>query len=58
MLFGILQIYPSAIRQLATMICRVLIFDTQISAIEKNLTQGDTLIEGKNFFRYLFNFLM
>ena len=47
MLLGILQIYPSAIRQLSTLICRVLIFDTQISALDKTLTQGDTLIEEK-----------
>ena len=47
MLLGILQTYPSAIPQLSTMTCRVLIFDTQISALEKTLNQGDTLIEGK-----------
>ena len=42
-LFGILQIYPSVICGLSRMICRVLIFDTQISAMEKTLTQGSAL---------------
>ena len=43
MLLGILHIYPSAIRELSTMIFRVLIFDNQISALEKTFTQGDVL---------------
>ena len=43
MLFCILQIYPSVIRELSRIIYRVLIFDTQISAMKKTLTQGGAL---------------
>lgn len=43
----ILQIYPSVKCEVSTMICRVLISDTQISALQKISTQDDTLIEGQ-----------
>ena len=43
MLFCILQIYPSVIHELYRIICSVLIFDTQISAMEKTLTQGGAI---------------
>ena len=43
MLFCILQICPSVIRELSRIICRVLIFDTQISAMKKTLNQGGAL---------------
>ena len=47
MQLGILQIYPSVKCEVSTMICRVLISDTQISALQKISTQDDTLIEGQ-----------
>ena len=43
MLFCILQINPLVIHELSKIICSVLIFDTQISAMEKTLTQGGAI---------------